>query len=60
MENEGVTGQLFEGMEIYAKGIGLVYYEKKSIKRGCNGLSVCKGYEYERIRKKWENEIIIN
>jgi len=60
MENEGVTGQLFEGMEIYAKGIGLVYYEKKVSKEAIIAYRFVRGMKMEELEKKWEKEKIIN
>ena len=60
MENEGVTGQLFEGMEIYAKGIGLVYYEKKVSKEAIMAYRFVRGTNMKELEKKWENEKIIN
>jgi hypothetical protein len=60
MENEGVTGQLFEGMEIYAKGIGLVYYEKKVSKEAIMAYRFVRGTNMKELEKKWEKEKIIN
>jgi hypothetical protein len=60
VENEGVTGQLFEGMEIYAKGIGLVYYEKKVSKEAIMAYRFVRGTNMEELEKKWEKEKIIN
>jgi hypothetical protein len=59
-ENEGVTGQLFEGMEIYAKGIGLVYYEKKVSKEAIMAYRFVRGTNMKELEKKWEKEKIIN
>jgi HAE1 family hydrophobic/amphiphilic exporter-1 len=55
MENEGVTGQLFEGMEIYAKGIGLVYYEKKVSKEAIMAYRFVRGMKMEELEKKTQN-----
>jgi hypothetical protein len=56
MENEGVTGQLFEGMEIYAKGIGLVYYEKKVSKEAIMAYRFVRSTSMKELEKKWEKE----
>jgi hypothetical protein len=60
MENEGVTGQLFEGTEIYGKGIGLVYYEKKVSKEVIMAYRFVRGMNMKELEKKWEKEKIIN
>lgn len=60
IENEGVSGQLFEGIEIYAKGIGLVYYGKKVSDETKIAYRYVRGTNMEELEKKWEKEKIIN
>lgn len=60
IENERVTGQLFEGMEIYAKGIGLVYYGKKVSEEAIMAYRYVRGTNMEELEIKWEMEKIIN
>lgn len=59
-EKEGVTGQLFEGLEIYAKGIGLVYYEKQISKEVKVAYQLVKQISMESLEKKWEKEKMRN
>jgi hypothetical protein len=47
-------------MEIYAKGIGLVYYEKKVSKEAIIAYRFVRGMKMEELEKKWEKEKIIN
>ncbi|MFM7089532.1 MAG: hypothetical protein ACKOZZ_01860, partial [Bacteroidota bacterium] len=60
VENEGVTGQLFEGMEIYAKGLGLVYYEKQMSPEDKMAYRFVTGMSMGALEKKWEKEKRIN
>lgn len=60
VENGGVTGQLFDGMEIYAKGIGLVYYEKEMSPQYKMAYRFVTGMSMEALEKKWEKEKRIN
>jgi len=56
VEREGVTGQLFEGLEIYAKGIGLVYYEKQVSTDFKIAYRLVKKMSMEELVKKWDKE----
>jgi hypothetical protein len=56
VEEEGVTGQLLEGIEIYAKGIGLVYYEKELSADVTLAYRLVKQMSMEDLEKKWEQE----
>ena len=56
VEKEGVNGQLFEGLEFYAKGVGLVYYEKQISKEVKMAYRLVKQMSMEALEKKWEKE----
>jgi hypothetical protein len=56
VEKEGMIGQLFEGMEIYAKGIGLVYYEKKMSPQDKIAYRFVKNMNMESLEQKWKKE----
>jgi hypothetical protein len=60
VEKEGVSGQLFEGLEIYAKGIGLVYYEKQVSEDIRIAYRLVKQMSMEELEKKWEKEKMTN
>lgn len=60
VEKEGVTGQLFEGLEVYAKGIGLVYYEKQVSEDIRIAYRLVKQMSMGELEKKWEKEKMTN